>query len=154
MWDFVSRVVFGVASGALALLAGALFVYAGTQVFHSSAEQDIGSKLLDAIGYTIVAVAVFEVAKYFFDEHVFDPTDMRSAREARQGLTKFLTTIIIALFLEALVSVFVASREDPSMMLLPILLLFAGVATIIALGVYQRLSASVEATIPEESKDG
>ena len=153
IWDLLTRTVFAIASLALVLFAAGLFVYAGMQLFEGSAPQDLGSRLLDAIGYTIVAVAVFEVAKYLMDEHVLDPSDMRSAREARHGLTKFLTTIIIAVFLEALVAVFVAAKEEPSMMLLPILLLFAGVATIIALGIYQRLSASVERTIRDESRE-
>jgi hypothetical protein len=69
---------------------------------------------------------------------------MRRPCEARRSLTKFISTIAIAVFLEALVSVFEAAKQDMRMMLYPTLLLFGGIALIIGLGVYQRLSVSVE----------
>lgn len=153
--DFAIRAVFAVVTFALALLAAALFAYACAQVFSvvRQPEGDVGSALLDAVGYTIISLAVFEVAKYLFEEEVIDPSEMRYAHEARRGITKFLTTIIIAVFLEALVSVFVTSKEDPALMLYPILLLFAGVATVVGLGAYQRLSASAEKTLGPAEQD-
>ena len=69
---------------------------------------------------------------------------MRYAGEARRSMTKFISTIAIAVFLEALVSVFEASKEDMRMMLYPTLLLLGGVALVVGLGVYQRLSVAVE----------
>jgi hypothetical protein len=47
-------------------------------------------------------------------------------------------------FLESLVAVFEASKEDVRTMIYPTFLLFAGVALMVGLGVYQRLSATVE----------
>ncbi|WP_199170587.1 hypothetical protein [Caulobacter sp. FWC2] len=57
--------------------------------------------VLDGLGYIIIAIAVFDVAKYLFDEEVRRDSDKRSAAEVRRSLTKFLSTIVIALFLEA-----------------------------------------------------
>ncbi len=143
----VSRFVFGAISLAMMLLAAGLIVFAGMQLFSvfSTPESDVGAQLLDSVGYTIIAVAVFEVAKYIFEEEVLNPTEMRHAGEARRSMTKFISTIAIAVFLEALVSIFQTAKEsDVSNMLYPTLLLFAGVALIVGLGAYQRLSATAE----------
>jgi hypothetical protein len=147
--DFVTRAVFGVASVALMLLAGALVVYAGSQVVavFSDVENDVGSRLLEAVGYTVISIAIFDVAKYLLEEETVRPSEMRHAGEARRSLTKFISTIAIAVFLEALVAVFEASKEDLRLMLYPTFLLFGGVALVVGLGVYQRMSAAVEVAI-------
>ena len=146
-FEFLARAVFAVISIALMILAGGLIVYAGMQLWQvfGKPESDIGRSLLDAVGYTVIAIAVFEVAKYILEEEVLDPTEMRHTGEARRSITKFVSTIIIAVFLEALVTIFQASKEpDLSTMLYPTILLFAAVALIVGLGVYQRLSTAAE----------
>ena len=143
----LTRVVFFIISISLMCVAGGLIFFAGMQ-FYSGFNvegQDIGQSLLDSIGYAIIAMAVFDVAKYILEEEVIDPTQMRNAGQARRSMTKFVSTISIAVFLEALVAVFQTSKGgDVSMMLYPTLLLFGGVAMIVGLGVYQRLSATAE----------
>jgi hypothetical protein len=148
--DLVTRTVLGLISLVLALLAGGLIVYAGSQLFAAfeAPEADTGRALLDSVGYTVIAIAVFEVAKYIFEEEVVDPTEMRHTGEARRSMTKFISTIAIAVFLEALVSIFQASKADElDGMLYPTILLFGGVALVVGLGAYQRLSVSAEAEI-------
>ena len=143
----LTRAVFFIISISLMCVAGGLIFFAGMQFYSGfNAEgQDIGQSLLDSIGYAIIAMAVFDVAKYILEEEVIDPTQMRNAGQARRSMTKFVSTISIAVFLEALVAVFQTSKGgDVSMMLYPTLLLFGGVAMIVGLGVYQRLSATAE----------
>ena len=151
IFEFAARAIFAVISIALMLVAASLIVYAGLQLIavFDVAEADIGQSLLDSVGYAVIAVAVFEVAKYIFEEEVINPTEMRHAGEARRSMTKFMTTIAIAVFIEALVSIFQASKEPAALdqMLYPTLLLLAGVALIVGLGAYQRLSASAEAKV-------
>ena len=67
--------------------------------------------MLSAIGYVVIAMAVFDVAKYFIEEEVIRGREMRDAAEARRSLTKFVSTIAIAVFIEGLVIVFQASKE-------------------------------------------
>jgi hypothetical protein len=132
------------------VVAIGLIVYAGMQQVSafSAPEQDIGRALLDSVGYMVIAVAIFEVAKYILEEEVIDPTQMRNAGQARRSITKFVSTISIAVFLEALVAVFQTSKgQDMSMMLYPTLLLFGGVAMVVGLGVYQRLSTAAEGEV-------
>lgn len=146
MLEVVTRTVFGVASIALMLLAWVLIGYAGVQVVSAfiQPDTDIGSTVLEAIGYTVISIAVFDVAKYLLEEETVRPSERRHAGEARRSMTKFISTIAIAVFLEALVSVFESSKEDVRLMLYPTLLLFGGIALVVGLGVYQRLSAAAE----------
>jgi hypothetical protein len=148
LFDLLTRTIFAVISIALMVLATGLTVYAGIQLVtvFGMPESNIGQTMLDSVGYAIISVAVFEVAKYLFEEEVMNPSEMRHTGEARRSMTKFVSTIAIAVFLEALVTIFQTSREPGAMgqMLYPTLLLFAGVTLIVGLGAYQRLSVAAE----------
>lgn len=150
-FDILARAVFGLAGAALMLLALALVFVAGWQVAQAEWPPggETGRVLLDAVGYTIIAIAVFDVGKYLIEEEAIRGREMRQAGEARQSMTKFITTIAIAVFLEALVTVFDTGKQRPEAMLYPTLLLLAGVALVVGLGVYQRLSAKVELSAAE-----
>lgn len=157
VFDRITRIAFGVASAFLMLLAFGLIAYAAYEVVRSLLIDmtDIGATLLEAVGYTVIAIAVFDVGKYLLEEEAIRAREMRQAAEARRSLTKFISTIAIAVFLEGLVAVFEAGKEDLRMMIYPTLLLFTGVALVIGLGIYQRLSAMVEneTNDPESSKE-
>ncbi len=147
IYEYIARGFFALIALGLVILSGGLVVYAGIELINAfeAPEADVGRSLLDSVGYMVIAIAVFEVAKYILEEEALDPTEMRHAGEARRSITKFVSTIIIAVFLEALVAIFQASKGgDMSMMLYPTILLFAAVALIVGLGVYQRLSVSAE----------
>ena len=147
--EVVSRGVFAVAATVLMLLAFALILYGGYQIVEAvtGKDRDIGKGILDAVGYVIISIAVFDVAKYLLEEEVIRSRELRNASEARRSMTKFVTTIAIAVFLEALVLVFQTSKTDIEKILYPTLLLVAGTLLIVGLGLFQRLSASVETQI-------
>lgn len=146
IFERVTRIAFGVASAFLMLLAFGLIAYAAYEVARDlvAYSVNIGTTLLEAVGYTVIAIAVFDVGKYLLEEEAIRAREMRQAAEARRSLTKFISTIAIAVFLEGLVAVFEAGKKDVTMMIYPTLLLFTGVMLLVGLGVYQRLSASVE----------
>jgi hypothetical protein len=150
VYQLLTRAMFCAVSIVLIVIAIGLIVYAGMQQVTAfrAPEQHIGRALLDSVGYMVIAVAIFEVAKYILEEEVTDPTQMRNAGQARRSITRFVSTISIAVFLEALVAVFQTSKgQDMSTMLYPTLLLFGGVAMVVGLGVYQRLSTAAEGEV-------
>lgn len=63
---------------------------------------------------------------------------------ARRSLTKFISTISIAVFIEALVTVVRVSKQDVEKMFYPTLLLLTAVVIVVGLGLYQRLSLAIE----------
>lgn len=138
----VSRVLFAVAGLALAALACLLVGLAAVDVIWP--KRSLQDAVLDAIGYVIIAIAVFDVAKYLIEEEVVREREMRQAGETRQSLTRFVSTILIATLLEAVLSTFKAVREAPSDLVYAVLLSFAGIGLLVALGIFGRLSAIVE----------
>jgi putative Mn2+ efflux pump MntP len=144
-FEQASRIAFAIIAGILALLAVGMTVYGVGQSLHALyLWEDFGSALLRGVGYIIIAIAVFEVAKYLVEEELVHEREMRSAAEARRSLTKFVSTIAIAVFLEGLVTVFRVSQENVQDLIYPALLLITAVVMILGLGAFQRLSATVE----------
>jgi len=151
--EVLSRIAFGAASLVLMALSlalvvnGALTVVAGI----TSSWADASDALLSAIGYVVISIAVFDVAKYFIEEEVIRGRELRIISEARRSLTKFISTISIAVFIEALVTVFRVSKNDVDKLLYPTALLLTAIMIVVGLGLYQRLSADVEQKV--EAKD-
>ena len=150
---YLTRAVFAFASLLLLLAAMALIGFGVKDALHGigSPDKSGADAVLDVLGYVIVAIAVFDVAKYIFEDEVRRGNEKRSAAEARRSLTKFLSTIVIALFLEALV-VFKTAREDVAQLLYPTALLIASVLVLVGLGVFQRLSATVEEKVGDDDE--
>ena len=154
--EIISRLAFAAAGLVLMAMSLALVVYGAIEVIGASASSwaDAGGALLAAIGYVVIAMAVFDVAKYFVEEEVIRGREMRNAGETRRSLTKFISTIAIAVFIEGLVIVFQASKDDVSKMIYPTGLLLAAILIVVGLGVFQRLSADVENKVDDPGKSG
>ena len=153
LMEWLARIAFASASLVLMGMSLGLVIYGAINVIASIGThwRDASSEMLASIGYIVIAVAVFDVAKYFIEEEVIRSREMRSTAEARRSLTKFISIITIALFIEGLVLVFRVSREDIASLPYPTALLLVAIIVVIGLGAYQRMSAETEAKV--ESKD-
>jgi hypothetical protein len=150
----ISRTWFAVVGGILVALATGLVLVGVFQVAISIwTLGSVHQQLLTAVGYTVIAVAVFDVAKYILEEEVVRERELRQVSEVRQSLTRFTATVLIAVFLEAIVLIFKVADDDIALTVYPALLLFAGVAMLLALGVFQRITASVERVVDEPDAD-
>jgi hypothetical protein len=85
-----------------------------------------------------------DIAKYLCEEQVIHDTELRSAREARETLTKFLIIIVIAVTLEALAFIFCTGTNKITELFYPTGLPLAAVVLVVGLGWYQKLSFGVE----------
>ena len=100
--------------------------------------------IVNSLSYLILSIAVFDVAKYVYDEEVRRGREMRKAAETRRSITKFLTVIIIAVLMDALVALSKAGQGELNQLVYPVILILGGVALLLSLGIFQRLSATVE----------
>ena len=100
--------------------------------------------MVASLGYLILSIAVFDVARYVYDEEVRRGREMRKAAETRRSITKFITVIIIAVLMDALVALSKAGQGELDQRVYPVVLIGGGVALLLGLGVFQRLSATVE----------
>ena len=153
LFDLLSRIVFGIAAAILMLLAIVLIIDVVVQ-FASVvwARRSVSLSALTGIGYVVVAIAVFDVAKYLIEEEVVRAREMRAAGETRRSLTRFIATIAIAVFLEALVTVFRVSQENVTELIYPTMLFVAAIFLVVGLGIYQRLSAEVEIQVGHKDR--
>jgi hypothetical protein len=151
--DFISRAIFGIAAALLAMFAVVLTGSAVSDfILAAWARQHVGMSALNGIGYVVVSIAVFDVAKYLVEEEVVRGRELRVTSEARRSLTRFISTIAIAVFLEALVTIFRVTQENVDELLYPTALLLSAIMLVLGLGVYQRLSVMVERQVDEEGK--
>lgn len=138
----VAKIFYAFAAGLLALLSILLLIIAGTQlVLEPARGHGLLNQVLESIGLVVIALAVLDVAKFLVEEELIHQRQLRSVLESRRSLTKFLTIIIIALSLEAIVLVFETQLENISLLIYPTALMAVAVLTVIGLGLFQRLSA-------------
>lgn len=150
----LAKGVFALGGISLMLIALTLMVFAPYRLITAAMSgEGFERELFEAIGYLIVAVAVFDVAKYIVEEEVLSDDERRNAAETRRSLTKFGSTIVIAVLLEGLVLAFEVAREDPADLIWPILLMLAGTVLFVAIAVFQRLSASTERLVHERDPE-
>jgi len=149
-----NRVLYSVIAGALMLASVLLMAVAISRTFTGFWTGDGAlDTMLDGIGLVIIAVAVADVGKFLFEEEIIADRELRRPAEARGSLTKFMTIIIVALSLESLVLVTKASRDKPAEIVFPALLMMVAVAALVGLGLFQKLSHKVTASIPPEAED-
>ena len=154
LMEGLSRFAFATASLVLMALSFGLVIYGVVEVASAglTSWKQAGGTILAAIGYVVIAMAVFDVAKYFVEEEVIRSRELREASEARRSLTKFVSTIAIAVFIEGLVITFQASKDDLPTMLYPTALLLTAILIVVGLGIFQRLSADVEKKLDSAPK--
>ncbi|WP_332692814.1 GNAT family acetyltransferase [Bosea sp. (in: a-proteobacteria)] len=143
-----SRLLYTVIASALLLAAVLLMAVAVARTFTGfwTGEGALDT-MLDGIGLVIIAVAVADVGKFLFEEEVVNDRELRRPAEARGSLTKFMTIIIIALSLEALVLITKASRNNMADIVYPALLMLLAVLALVGLGLFQKLSQNATAVV-------
>jgi hypothetical protein len=138
---------------AFTLLAAAILLI-GVAVWRTATGYWTGENalesMLDGIGLIIIAVAVADVGKFLFEEEVLSDRELRRPAEARGSLTKFMTIIIVALNLEALVLIAKTSRETMGDIVYPGLLVFLAATAMVGLGLFQKLSQNATAVVPPD----
>jgi hypothetical protein len=141
-FEWLSRLLFIVIALALYALAISMIVAGTGQLVLGAFGGQVGIyNLMSGVGLLIVSLAIADVAKFVVEENVVRDRELRSPGEARRSLTKFMTIIIIALSLEAVVGIFEAGREKNFQELLyPAAVMAVAVFAVVGLGAFQFLS--------------
>jgi hypothetical protein len=141
-FDYLARLLFVVVALALFALALSLVASGAWQLLRGAVSGEIGIyNLMNGVGLLIVSLAIADVAKFVVEENVVRERELRSPGEARRSLTKFMTIIIIALSLEAVVGIFEAGREKNfEALLYPTAVMAVAVLAVVGLGAFQFLS--------------
>ena len=114
--------------------------------------EETGDALLNAVGYMVVAIAVFDVAKYFLDDRVIHASSRRLLDERRSTI-KLVHTVCIAVFIEGLVLAFQVAKNSTPTVAHPVAFLAIAILVLVGLGIYQKLNARAEQQLEQEDKD-
>lgn len=117
-----------------------------TSLFSENKEEFI-PLILQSVGAIIIAAAIIDVAQYMIEEEVFHDKELRDPEEARKTITKIMVIISIAVSIEGLVYIFKAGTKDIQLLIYPAVLIFVSSLSIVALGIYQKLSIGVESKV-------
>ena len=150
LYERIALLYYGLATAFLMALALVLLGMAVWELFHAFRAGEV-LDVLDSAGLVIVGFAIVETSKFIAEEEIFRQKELRSAVEARRSLTKFISIIVIAVSLEALVMTFETGRTDVTKSIYPAALFVAAMFALVALGVFQWLSSRIAA--PPEAAD-
>ena len=145
---------FVVATLLLMLFAALMFVAAVWEAVELVLGGKFEEAALDGTGILIIGFAVVETAKFIAEEEVVRKRELRSSTKSRRSLTKFITIIVIALSLEALVMVFKTSQKGVDLAVYPAFLFLAAMFALLALGGYQWLSSRIDLKAESQRKRG
>lgn len=147
-YETISTSLYLLSSLILILMSIMIMFWAINEVFiainNSAYEKEFILIMLRSVGAVIISVAILDISKYMIEEEVFRNKELREPEEARRTLTKVMTIIAIAVSVEGLVYIFKAGTDDLRLLIYPALLILTSVCVIVGLGVYQKLSSSVE----------
>lgn len=149
IYETAAFVYFLVATVSLLIAAFLLVGYAIWEIVSGLLAAELASvdrvrRSLDGVGLIIIGFAVVEAGTFIAEEELFRKRELRSTRESRRSITKFITIIVIAASLEALVMVFKTSRDAIQAVIYPAALFTSAMLALVALGIYQWLSSRVE----------
>lgn len=155
LFDLFGRFMFFLIAVALALMGFVLALTGSWRAVRSVWTEGLGAfDFLNSVGFIIVSVAIMDLSKFVLEEYVLHTRQLRAMPEARRSLTKFMTIIIIAFALEALVATFELSREKMfERLLYPAALMLTAVATLIGVGAFQWMTRAGEREMIEGAGD-
>ena len=87
-----------------------------------------------------LSIAIFDLAKTVLEQEVFFKSYSKNSKVETKILTKFLSTIIIALSIEALMLVFKFAITDPQMLMYAMYIIGGVALLIISLAVYIKFT--------------
>lgn len=146
----LSFVLFGVIGVSLFVLSFGLILTALTSGVRDVIEGQLHIHgLLNSVSAIVISAAVLDLGKFIVEEEIVRGRDLRSTREVRASITKFMTIILIAMSLESLVMIFeVSTSDDFSDIVYPTLLMATTVFALIGIGLFQMFTRKAEDGFP------
>jgi len=117
---------------------------------HFKPVEALRAALLNGVGAVVISIAIFDVARYVFEEEVFKKKKdgRRTPVAATETLKKMFVIISIAISLEGLVYIFKSGAEDISLLIYPAIIIMTSILAMVGLGIYQWLVAKSERATP------
>jgi hypothetical protein len=131
----------------IVLAAGEL--WRGIDPFSDASLQKRFGALLESIGLLTIAVAAFELGQTILEEEVWREVHTSGPTRVRRFLSRFLIVIIVALAIEAMISVFQFVHNDPDHLPHAALIGIAAAVLLAGWGIFVRFNTHAEVLEPE-----
>lgn len=142
------KAVYALLVAGLFVIVAVLMLIATRDIWHllvlGSDLQHDSLKPFGIIIFITLALAVFDLGKTILEEEVLMHKDIFRHSSTRRTITRFISTILIAISIEALLTMFKASLGEIEYLQSAILMMLAVVGLLIALGLYVYLGAKAE----------
>lgn len=99
--------------------------------------------------YITLALAVFDLGKTILEEEILMHKDIFKHSSTRRTITRFISTVLIAISIEALLTMFKAALGQSEYLIPAIAMMLAVVGLLIALAIYVYLGAKAETLLIE-----
>ena len=107
------------------------------------------TKPFGIIIYLTLALAIFDLAKTTLEEEVLMHKDIFRHSSTRRTITRFMSAILIAVSIEALLLMFKSVLGDGHMLAGAVEMMFSAASLLVALGIYVFLGAKAEKLMME-----
>ena len=117
--------------------------------------QDVENSLLrpfTAIIFFTLSLSIFDLAKTVLEEEVLMHKDIFRHSSARRTITRFISTILISVSIEALLLLFKSTLNDGQYLLEAVWVMLGAVGLLISLGIYVYLGAKAEQVFIETKR--
>lgn len=142
------RAVYSLIVLGLMLVVGILLFNSGqefaTLLISGLNDKDLHLRPFGIIIFLTLALAVFDLAKTILEEEVLMHKDVYRHSATRRTITRFMSAILIAVSIEALLLLFKAALGESNQFVPAVWMLLAAVALLAGLGVYVYLGARAE----------
>lgn len=99
-----------------------------------------------------LSLAIFDLGKTIFEEEVLIYKDIKKNSTMRRTLTRFFSTILIAVSIEGLLLVFKYSELDPHKIIYATILLFVAALMLASIGIFVYFNTKAEFIISKSKK--
>ncbi|MSN95601.1 hypothetical protein F1B92_00040 [Campylobacter sp. FMV-PI01] len=130
----VSRISYFLISLTLFIVAGILFYFGVKSIIFTNFNLNDTSKIFESTILLTLSLAILDLIKAYFEEEILGKNEKNSTNS--KTMIKFLSSIIIALAIEALMLVFKFAMTSPEKIVYPVLLIAVVAFLVICLGGY------------------
>ncbi|UCX03479.1 PDC sensor domain-containing protein [Shewanella glacialimarina] len=102
--------------------------------------------------FLTLALAIFDLGKTILEEEVLMHKDIFRHSSTRRTITRFISTILIAISIEALLTMFKASLGEKQYIEPAIMMMLAVVGLLVGLGIYVYLGAKAEQLLTQNQQ--
>lgn len=147
-FEKVNRLVMG-SSGLLLGIVSIFLIFYGAYIFYGMlispvSKEVVMHEIFTSIISITIGLAIYDLAKTLIENEVLFKTFNYGNDLQSKTLSKFLTSIIIALSIESLMAVFKIVLDDYSKLINAFYLIIGVTLLIVGTGIYNRLSAQVK----------